>query len=131
MAKFQFLSDEWFTEVRKLVDEHGPGEGSSPDIMMNLAITETPFDTDREMHMGSQSGKPDWGDGHRDDADVTLTLDYETAKEIFISGNQQAGMAAFMAGKIKVQGDMAKLMTAQQTGGGNPDLQKAIEAITE
>jgi hypothetical protein len=39
-------------------------------------------------------------------------------------------MQAFMAGKVKVQGDMAKLM-ASQAGGGNPALQAAIEGITE
>jgi putative sterol carrier protein len=39
-------------------------------------------------------------------------------------------MQAFMAGKVKVQGDMAKLMASQQ-GGGNPALQEAIQGITE
>lgn len=129
----QFLSDEWFGEIKSLIDQHGTGEGPSQDIMVNLVVTETPFDADKEMHMGSQGGTPNWGDGHVDTADVTLTLDYDTAKNIFISGDQQAGMQAFMAGKIKVQGDMTKLMMMQQGGGagGNPELQAAIQGITE
>ena len=57
------------------------------------------------------------GQGLVDDADVTLTTDYATAKDVFVSGNQQAGMQAFMAGKVKVQGDMTKLMAGQQGGG--------------
>jgi len=130
---YQFLSDEWFGEVKKLVDEHGTGDTPAQDIMVNLSITGTPFGDDRDMHMGSRGGSAEWGEAHRDDADVTLTLDYDTAKEIFISGNPQAGMQAFMAGKIKVQGDMTKLMAMQQGGhtGGNPELQSAIQAITE
>ncbi|MBA2326097.1 MAG: SCP2 sterol-binding domain-containing protein, partial [Actinobacteria bacterium] len=52
------------------------------------------------------------------------------AKEVFVSNNPQAGMQAFMAGKVKVQGDMAKLMASQQQG-GNPKLQEAIQAATE
>jgi len=42
-----------------------------------------------------------------------VTLDYGTAKSILVEGNPQAGMQAFMAGKIKVEGDMAKLMALQ------------------
>jgi putative sterol carrier protein len=45
--------------------------------------------------------------------DLTVTLDYDTAKAIFVDGNPQAGMQAFMAGKVKVQGDMTKLMAMQ------------------
>jgi putative sterol carrier protein len=129
---YQFLSDEWFGEVKRLIDEHGTGDGPAQDILVNLVITDTPFGTDKEMHMGSQGGNPNWGDSHQDGADVTLTLDYETAKEIFVAGNPQAGMQAFMSGKIKVQGDMTKLMAMQQGGaGGNPELQAAIQGVTE
>jgi putative sterol carrier protein len=48
-----------------------------------------------------------------------------------VSGNQQAGMQAFMAGKVKVQGDMTKLMMSGQGGGGNEALNTAIQGITE
>jgi putative sterol carrier protein len=42
-------------------------------------------------------------------------------------------MQAFMAGKVKVQGDMTKLMAAQGGGGpaGNEALQQAIQDMTE
>ena len=64
---------------------------------------------------------------------MTVTLDYETAKAIFVEGNPQAGMQAFMAGKIKVQGDMTKLM-AMQSGAPSPEqaeLATKIKDITE
>ena len=48
--------------------------------------------------------------GHLENPDLTVTLDYVTAKAILVDGNPQAGMQAFMAGKIKVQGDMTKMM---------------------
>ena len=48
-----------------------------------------------------------------------------------MSGNQQAGMQAFMAGKVKVQGDMTKLMMGGSGGGGNEALTDAIQGITE
>lgn len=130
MAKHPFLSDEWFTVVEKLVAEHGADAPAHTNVVVNLVITGTPFGDERQMHMGARDGKGEWGIGHADDADVTLTTDYDTAKEVFVSGNPQAGMQAFMAGKVKVQGDMAKLMASQQ-GGGNPALNDAIQEVTE
>jgi putative sterol carrier protein len=132
VGKSAFLSDEWFGDIRKIIDEHGGDAPANANISVNLCIQETPFGADKNMHMGATDGKPDWGEGHVDTADVTLTLDYATAKEIFVAGNPQAGMQAFMAGKIKVQGDMTKLMAMQAGGtGGNPELQKLIQDITE
>ena len=50
------------------------------------------------------------GTGELPDADLTVTTDYATAHKIFVDQDQAAGMQAFMSGKIKVQGDMTKLM---------------------
>lgn len=130
MAKHPFLSDEWFSQAEQLVAAHTPEAPAQANVRINLVITDTPFDQDVQMHMGAKDGKGEWGKGHTDGADVTLTTDYGTAKDIFVSGNPQAGMQAFMAGKVKVQGDMAKLMASQQ-GGGNTALSEAIQGITE
>ena len=130
MSKHPFLSDDWFQVVEKLVEDHGADAPSGQSVMVNLVVTDTPFGDERVMHMGARDGKGHWGIGHKDDADVTLTTDYATAKDVFVSGNQQAGMQAFMAGKVKVQGDMTKLMMGQQ-GGGNQALTDAIQGITE
>ena len=65
--------------------------------------------------------------------DLTVTVDYETAKTILVEGNPQAGMQAFMGGKIKVQGDMTKLM-AMQTVTPDPAakaIADRINAITD
>jgi putative sterol carrier protein len=53
--------------------------------------------------------------GHLDTPDLTVGVDYATAKAIFVDQNPQAGMQAFMAGKVKVEGDMTKLMVMQAT----------------
>jgi len=132
VAKHDFLSDEWFAVVDKLVEELGADAPAHANIVMNLTVTDTPFGDERHLHMGAKDGRGHWGIGHADAADVTLTTDYATAKEVFVSGDPQAGMQAFMAGKVRVQGDMAKLMAAQAGGqgaGGNA-LQEAIQGIT-
>src|SRR5690606_41270936 len=83
-----------------------------------------------EAHPDTTGGQVDLDTGHLDSPDVTATLDYETAKAILVDGNPQAAMQAFMAGKIKLQGDMTKAM-AMQSGPVNTELAKKIQEITE
>ena len=82
------------------------------------------------MHMDTSGGDVELDLGHIDNPDLTVTLDYETAKAIIVDQNPQAGMQAFMAGKIKVQGDMTKLM-AMQSQAPDPTAQKVAERIKE
>jgi putative sterol carrier protein len=83
--------------------------------------------------MDTSSGQLEMDLGHLDSPDLTVTADYATAKAIFVDQNPQAGMQAFMAGKVKVQGDMSKLM-AMQAGAPDPKAQEIadrIQAITD
>jgi putative sterol carrier protein len=135
VAKYPFLSDEWTAEAQKIRDEYrGKGGAVAHTVKMNQIITDVPFGEGTiEAHMDTSSGELEMGTGHIDGPDVTVTLDYDTAKAIFVEGNPQAGMQAFMAGKIKVQGDMTKLMAMQS---GPPDetaqeVAKKIADITE
>ena len=112
---YKFLSDEWMTEAKKVREEFA-GKGTPPAhaVRMNQIITDVPFgDGTVEAHMDTSSGELEMDLGHLENPDLTVTIDYETAKAIFVEGNPQAGMQAFMAGKIKVQGDMTKLMAMQ------------------
>jgi putative sterol carrier protein len=128
--KHPFLSDAWFDAAQKLIDEHGTGAPPTTNLVMNLEVTDG--DKTIEFFMGSKDGETLFGKGKSDGADLTLSTDMDTAKAVFVSGDQQAGMQAFMAGKVRVQGDMTKLMMAQAGGqGGNPGLTEAMQAITE
>jgi SCP-2 sterol transfer family len=133
VATYPFLSDEWFVAVKAIVDARDMELPPHAELAMNLVVTETPFGEDRRLHIGAREGKADWGTGHVADADLTLTTDYATAREIFMSGNPQAGMQAFMEGKVKLQGDLTKLMAAQVagTGPGAPGLAEELSAVTE
>ena len=134
MATYPFLSDEWI-EAAKAIREEYEGKGAAvPHVMkMNLVITEVPFgDGNIDAHMDTTSGELQLDTGHLEGEDLTVTVDYATAKAIFVDGNPQAGMQAFMAGKIKVQGDMTKMM-AMQTAQPDPvqlEMAAAISAIT-
>ena len=132
---YAFLSDEWLEAAKKIREEYA-GKAAAPAhaVRMNQIITDVPFgDGTINAHMDTSSGELEMDTGHIENPDLTVTLDYATAQAILVDGNPQAGMQAFMAGKIKVQGDMTKLMAMQQ---GTPDPVQAeiaakIQEITE
>jgi len=142
MPKYPFLSPEWMDAAKQIREAHAPADGAEAapgphSIKMNQIITDVPFgDGTVNAHMDTTGGQMKMDQGHLDDAEVTITIDYDTAKAIFVEGNPQAGMQAFMAGKIKVQGDMTKLMAmGQGAGGGDATAAaaaaKALQDITE
>jgi putative sterol carrier protein len=115
VAKYPFLSDEWMTAATAIREEYrGKTPPAAHTVRMNLRIGEVPFgDGNLEAHMDSSSGELEMDMGHLENPDLTVGVDYSTAKAIFVDGNPQAGMQAFMAGKVKVEGDMTKLMAMQ------------------
>jgi len=135
VPKYPFLSEDWMSEAKKIREEfRGKTPAPAHAVRMNQVITDVPFGPGTlEAHMDTSSGELEMDTGHIENADVKVTLDYETAKAIFVEGNPQAGMQAFMAGKIKVEGDMTKLM-AMQAGPPDPsaaEVSKKIQDITE
>jgi len=114
MDRYPFLSDDWVAAARKIREEFDALEDGVPDnVRMNQVITEVPFGTGTiNSHIDTSSGSLEMDLGHLDQADVTVTLDYDTAKAVFVDGTVSAAMTAFMAGKVRVQGEMAKLLSA-------------------
>lgn len=112
MAKYPFLSDQWLAEVR-LLDEATSTRVTTP-VGLNLVVKETPFGEDRKLHVSADQEGTSWDLGLLEKADVTLTLDYVTARAVFLGGSPTAGLEAFMSGKIVIQGDLGKLIVMQQ-----------------
>ena len=112
---YPFLSDEWLEEARRIRAEYEGKAMSFPHaVRMNLVVTVVPFGNDDiDAHMDTSTGELVLDVGHLENPDLKVTVDYDTAKAILIEGNPQAGMQAFMAGKIRVEGDMAKLLALQ------------------
>jgi len=132
VTKYPFLSDEWLAEARKVRAEFsGQGSASAHTVKMNQIVTDVPFGAGTiDAHMDTSGEDVKLGLGHLDDAELTVTLDYETAKAILVDQNPQVGMQAFMAGKIKVVGDMTKLMAMQQSA-PDPVAQQVAARIKE
>lgn len=139
MAKHAFLSDEWVSEAHRIRAEY---QGRAPQISipvkMNLVVKDMPFgDGPMQAHLDTTSGELELDVAHLDEPDLTLTVDYATARAILVDGDPQAVMAAFMGGRIKVDGDITKLLALQSAGivgGADPlgsEIAERINAITD
>ena len=126
----QFLSDEWFEEAEKIRSEIDPPVPDIiKDLVINLNVTGGPSGDIQAKMAGGRFEK-----GLADDAPTTLTVPYDVAKKMFIEGDQNASMQAFMSGQIKVEGDMAAILSMQTAGPPGPEakeLSEKIKAMTD
>jgi putative sterol carrier protein len=133
---YPFLSAEWMDATKAIRQKYADQASTiNISVRMNQVITDVPFgDSEVKLYLDTSSGSLEMETGELETPDLTLTTDYDTAKKIFVDQDQAAAMQAFMAGKIKVQGDMMKMM-AMQTGMPQDDIAKTIasevQAITE
>ena len=105
-----FLTEPWFEAVEELRSEQPETPAALADATINITVTDGP-DGDVDVHLAGGAFER----GHTEDAPTKLTVPYETAKKLFIEGDQSAAMQAFMSGKVKVEGDMTKVMALQTT----------------
>lgn len=127
-----FLSTEWFDAAKAIREKYADQAAKvTSSIRMNQVILEAPAEVAADgtvkLFLDTSSGDVEMALGELESPDLTLTTDYTTARKIFVDQDQAAGMQAFMSGKVKVQGDMMKMM-AMQTGMPQDDIAKKIAA---
>lgn len=109
----QFLSEDWAKAVTDALNGH-PGFKSamgSSDLAIQFNTTEAP-QGDIAYHLTTTAGTAKLELGELPDPDVTINQNYETATAI--SRGDLNTQTAFMTGKIKVSGNLAKLMMHQR-----------------
>jgi putative sterol carrier protein len=122
-----FLSDEWMTAAKAIREKYADQASKvTTSIRMNQVVTDVPFGEGTvKSYLDTSSGNVDMELGELDNPDLTVTTDWETARKIFVDQDQAAGMQAFMTGKVKIQGDMMKMM-AMQTAAPEDEIAKKI-----
>jgi len=106
---YPFLSDDWFTAAKAIRDEAGDvGPPGGNEITLNVTVVEGPMG-DMEMHLANGV----FDRGHVDDAPTKATVPYDVARALFVDGNPQAAMQAFMNGQLRIEGDISKIMAVQ------------------
>jgi hypothetical protein len=116
MAKYLFLSDEWVAQARRIYAELQAAGGPPPaaalaSVRVNLVVYDAPFSAEPlQAHVDTSAGHVAVETGHLDRPDVTVSLDWATARSLFVGGDPQAAMQAFLSGRMRVDGDMSKLL---------------------
>jgi SCP-2 sterol transfer family len=133
---YPFLSDAWIAEARAIRERLGAGNPPvAQPVTVNLTVTGVPFGTGTvESFIDTTSGELVLDLGQLEAPDVSLTTDYDTARAIFVTQDPAAGMQAFMAGKVVVQGDMMKLIVLQSMSIADDtarEISEAIQAMTQ
>ena len=138
MQQYPFLSDEWLAEARKVRAEF---RGRTPDVpvrvRMNQIIEDVPFGGGTiRAHLDTSGGELEIDTGHLESPDLTITIGYGTAKALFVDGDTQGAMQAFLGGRIKVDGDITKLIALQTAGASaaadsvGRELARRLQAMT-
>lgn len=128
-----FLSEDWMTEARTIRNKYADQVPEvTTSIRINQVTTDVPFG-DGEVHsyIDTSSGTLMMELGDLDEPDATITIDYDTAKAMFVDQDQAVAMQAFMSGKIKVQGDMMKMMALQTALPTTEISQKIADEVQE
>jgi putative sterol carrier protein len=112
MEMVRFLSPEWTETV---VDALNGSDDirqalKGVELVLQQVVTGAP-EGDVSYWTRFEDGKVEGGLGQAESADVTITQDYETAAAL--SRAELNAQAAFMQGRLKVTGNMGKLLQNQ------------------
>ena len=108
----QFLSDEYLANATDALAAHS-GFGAAianTELALQFNVSDAP-DGEITYYITVSDGAAQMASGTLADADVTISNTYDTAVDIS-KGDLNTQMA-FMTGKLKVEGNMAKLLMNQ------------------
>jgi putative sterol carrier protein len=122
----KFLSAEWCSAVEGALNASEAFTKSAGSLSANIQQVVTSPDGEVRYWFKLSGGQAALGLGDSTDAvDATITQDYDTAMKL--SKNELTGTAAYMSGKLRVAGDLMKLMQLQGALGQMPAALKDVE----
>ena len=109
----KFLTDEWAQEMTNSLNasDEFQSAASNQQTKLQQVVTDTPDGGEGKYYFTLEGGKAQVGVGEITDADATITQNYETA--VAINKSELNAQQAFMQGKLKISGNMMKLMQLQ------------------
>lgn len=133
-----FLSDEWIEAARAVRSQYDERLPPPPlPVRANVVVTAIPHrEGPMEGHIDTSGGQVTIEHGHLEGPDLTVRVDYDTARAAFVTQDLQAMVQAFLGGKVVVEGDVTKLLALQappkdpEAAALAAELSQRIRAIT-
>lgn len=122
----KFLSEEWIRAVEDALNsnESFTSMAGSQTAAVQQVVT-TP-EGEKKYWFKLEGGKANLGMGDAEGpVDATITQDYDTA--VALAKNELTGTAAYMSGKLRVSGNLMKLMQLQGVLGQLPAALKDLD----
>ena len=107
----KFLSDEWATEVTQALNNDEAFKKAAGSQSAKLQQVVNTAEGEKRYYFKLDNGQAEVATGEIDGPDATITQDYDTA--VALSKSELTATAAYMSGKLKVSGDLMKLMQLQ------------------
>ena len=109
----KFLTDDWVVAVHEAINAHDGFKGAAAGITlaMQFNVSDVPEGSITAYYLKLDEGAPTAAAGEIEGPDVGISSDYATSAAI-AQGDLNT-QTAFMTGKLKVTGNLAKLMMHQ------------------
>jgi putative sterol carrier protein len=121
----KFLSDEWVSQVGEAINSNEAFKNAAGSQTAKIQQVVNGPDGEVKYYFDLKDGAVELALGEVDSPDATITQDYDTA--VALSKSELTGTAAYMSGKLKVSGDLMKLMAMQGVFNQLPQATAGIE----
>ncbi|MDQ3956072.1 MAG: SCP2 sterol-binding domain-containing protein [Actinomycetota bacterium] len=121
----KFLTEEWAQEMTSALNasDEFKSAASGQQTKLQQVVSDAP-EGESKYYFTLDNGSAEVGLGEVADADATITQNYETA--VAINKTELNAQQAFMQGKLKISGNMMKLMQLQGVFNAMP---KAVDHV--
>jgi putative sterol carrier protein len=122
----KFLTEEWAKAVEEALNANESFRNSAGSQSAKIQQVVTSPDGEKKYWFVLEGGRGSLGVGElAETVDATITQDYETATAIM--RNELSAVAAYMSGKLRIAGDLMKLMQLQGVLGQMPAALKDLD----
>lgn len=123
----KFLSEEWAQSITGALNTSDDFKKAAANQQAKIqqVVTETPGGGDVKYYFKLEGGSAEIALGELADAEATISQNYQTAAAI--NKLELNAQNAFMQGKLKIQGNMMKLMQLQGVVNTIPQAVSGVE----
>jgi putative sterol carrier protein len=121
----KFLTAEWTAAAQEAMNADAAFVAAIGTNTARLQQVVTAPGGDIHYYVKLENGAAEVAMGDVDNAEATISQDYDTAKGI--STGELSAISAYMTGKLRVTGDLMKLMTMQGVLTQLPNALKSLD----